>query len=57
MDVVVSNMPLVNHKPFPTRNLLKDVFELLLDILVSEDFSSPLWCPHQVVFAVVGTVL
>ena len=57
VDVVVSNVPLMNHESFPTGNLLKDVFELLLDILVGEDFSSPLWCPHQMVLAVVGTVL
>ena len=57
MDMIITNMESVDNEPFPLGNREKYPSQLFFDILIGEDFSSPLWCPDYVVFAIVGTVI
>ena len=56
MNVVDLNVQLDDFPMFPFREVLEDSFQLMAKFLVSENLSSVLGRPYQVVFNVVKTV-
>jgi len=55
--MIVSNMPTLHYEVFPIAYLLELSLQFVFNILVGKYLATILWCPDQMVLAIICTMI